>query len=108
METYKIAVIAGDGVGPEVISEGMKVLNKVAELDGTFRFEFTEFPWGCEYYLKTGKMMDDDGIETLAQFVQTAGGDTQPRGLPVPAKAKQDVGAAREARVEVEFRDGAA
>ena len=51
METYKIAVIAGDGVGPEVISEGMKVLNKVAELDGTFRFEFTEFPWGCEYYL---------------------------------------------------------
>ena len=68
METYKIAVIAGDGVGPEVIAEGMKVLNKVAELDGSFRFEFTEFPWGCEYYLKTGKMMDDDGIETLSKF----------------------------------------
>ena len=44
METYKIAVVAGDGVGPEVIAEGMKVLNKVAELDGSFRFEFTEFP----------------------------------------------------------------
>ena len=68
METYKIAVVAGDGVGPEVIAEGMKVLNKVAELDGSFRFEFTEFPWGCEYYLKTGKMMDDDGIETLSKF----------------------------------------
>ena len=68
METYKIAVVAGDGVGPEVIAEGMKVLNKVAELDGSFRFEFTEFPWGCEYYLKPGKMMDDDGTEPLSQF----------------------------------------
>ena len=68
MKTYKIAVIAGDGVGPEVLAEGIKVLNKVAELDGTFAFEFTHFPWGCEYYLETGKMMDDDGIEQLKKF----------------------------------------
>jgi len=52
METHKIAVIAGDGIGPEVIAEGMKVLKKVAELDGNFKFEFTEYPWGCEYYLR--------------------------------------------------------
>ncbi len=68
MKKYKIAVIGGDGIGPEVIAEGIKVLNKVAELDGGFEFEFTEFPWGCEYYLKHGKMMADDGIETLSKF----------------------------------------
>lgn len=68
MNIYKIAVIAGDGIGPEVIDEGVKVLNKVAELDGSFKFDFTYFPWGCEYYKETGKMMADDGIETLKGF----------------------------------------
>ena len=65
---YKIAVVAGDGIGPEVIAEGIKVLKRVAELDGTFAFEFEEFPWGCNYYLETGKMMPDDGLDTLAKF----------------------------------------
>ncbi len=68
MKTYKIAVIAGDGIGPEVIQEGIKVLNKVAELDGSFNFEMTTFPWGCEYYLKHGKMMADDGLQQLKSF----------------------------------------
>lgn len=68
MKKHRIAVIGGDGIGPEVIAEGIKVLNKVAELDGSFEFEFTEFPWGCEYYLEHGKMMADDGIETLSKF----------------------------------------
>lgn len=67
-KVYKIAVIAGDGIGPEVIAEGVKVLKKVAAIDGTFSFEFTDFPWGCDYYLRTGKMMPDDGIETLSKF----------------------------------------
>ena len=49
MNTHKIAVIAGDGIGPEVIAEGVKVLKKVAALDGGFEFEFTDYPWGCEY-----------------------------------------------------------
>lgn len=68
MNIHKIAVIPGDGIGPEVLTEGIKVLKKVAELDGRFKFEFTYFPWGCEYYVKHGKMMDDDGIEQLKQF----------------------------------------
>lgn len=68
MITHKIAVIAGDGIGPEVLAEGVKVLNKVAELDGNFKFEFTHFPWGCDYYKETGKMMPEDGIETLSKF----------------------------------------
>ena len=68
MKTYRIAVVAGDGIGPEVLAEGIKVLEKVAELDGGFKFEFTYFPWGCQYYLETGKMMPDDGIEQLSKF----------------------------------------
>ena len=65
---YKVAVIPGDGIGPEVIGEGVRVLCKVAELDGSFSFDFTHFPWGCEYYLKHGRMMAEDGIEQLSKF----------------------------------------
>ena len=68
MRAYKIAVIAGDGIGPEVINEGIKVLEEVAKLDGGFQFSFTYFPWGCEFYKENGKMMDDDGIEKLKSF----------------------------------------
>lgn len=68
MQVYKIAVIPGDGIGTEVVTEGVKVLNRVAELDGGFRFEFTWFPWGCEYYHQHGVMMDEDGMERLAAF----------------------------------------
>jgi len=67
MKTYKIAVIAGDGIGPEVIAEGVKVLNAVAELDGSFSFDFTHYPWGCEYYLQNGRMMAEDGMEQLSK-----------------------------------------
>lgn len=68
MNVKKIAVIAGDGIGPEVVTEGVKVMEKVAEIDNTIQFEFTYFPWGCEYYLEHGKMMSDDGIEQLKNF----------------------------------------
>jgi tartrate dehydrogenase/decarboxylase/D-malate dehydrogenase len=65
---YKIAVIAGDGIGPEVLAEGIKVLNRISERTKEMKFEFTYFPWGCEYYLKHGKMMDDNGLEILSDF----------------------------------------
>ncbi len=68
MKSHKIAVVAGDGIGPEVIAEGVKVLKAISELDSEIDFEFTEFPWGCEYYTRTGKMMADDGMEQLAKF----------------------------------------
>lgn len=68
MNIKKIAVIAGDGIGPEVVAEGIKVMEKAAALDGRISFEFTHFPWGCEYYLEHGKMMADDGIEQLKAF----------------------------------------
>ena len=65
MKIYQIAVIPGDGIGPEVMHEAVKVLKAVSDLDGSFRFEFTEYPWGCEYYLKTGEMMPEDGLDQL-------------------------------------------
>ena len=67
MKTYRIAVIAGDGIGKEVIPAGVEVLRLAAEHDG-FRCEFTDLPWGCDYYLQTGRMMDPDGIERVLTF----------------------------------------
>ena len=68
MAEYKIAVIPGDGVGLEVIDEGRKALEAVAGVTDGLSFQFTEFPWGSEFYRETGKLMPDDGIETLKAF----------------------------------------
>ncbi|MDL2298065.1 tartrate dehydrogenase [Synergistaceae bacterium OttesenSCG-928-D05] len=68
MPAYKIAVIPGDGIGPEVMDEGLKALRCIAALDGSLDFSFTHFPWGCEYYLRHGRMMDEDGLEQLKAF----------------------------------------
>lgn len=68
MKNYKVAVIPGDGIGPEVLAEGIKVLQGIAEKDGRFTVEFTHFPWGCQYYLETGKMMEEEGLEQLKAF----------------------------------------
>ena len=66
MAEYNLAVIAGDGIGPEVISEGRKVLDAVAaQTDGLF-FRITEYPWGSDYYRETGRMMPEDGLEQLS------------------------------------------
>jgi tartrate dehydrogenase/decarboxylase/D-malate dehydrogenase len=60
--THRIAVIPGDGIGQEVVPEGLRVLNAVAS------FEYQHFPWGCQYYVQTGRMMDADGLERLREF----------------------------------------
>jgi len=70
METYRIAVIPGDGIGKEVVPAAIEILNKAALLDGRFQFEWTTFPWGCDYYLETGNMMPENGIEILKQYDQ--------------------------------------
>lgn len=64
MKNYKIAVIPGDGIGKEVMPAGLSVLQKVADEHG-FKLSLTEYPWSCETYHATGKMMPDDGIELL-------------------------------------------
>ena len=69
MRTYRIAVIPGDGIGKEVVPEGIRILDRLAEsAEGAFRFEYEYFPWGCEYYLETGRMMDPDGLQRLQSF----------------------------------------
>jgi len=65
--TFNIAVIAGDGIGREVIPAGMDVLRRAVS-DGACALEFTEFPWGCEFFRRTGTMMDADGLDRLADF----------------------------------------
>jgi len=62
---HKIAVIAGDGIGKEVIPAGMAAIQAAAR--GTSAsIEFTELPWGSDYYLRHGRMMPEDGFEQLA------------------------------------------
>ena len=68
MKTYRIAVIAGDGIGPDVLHEGIKILKTVAKADGGFVFDFTYFPWSCEYYLREGRMMPEDALDQLKAF----------------------------------------
>jgi tartrate dehydrogenase/decarboxylase/D-malate dehydrogenase len=66
---FRIAVIPGDGIGQEVVPEGLRVLERLAETsDGRYRFAFESFPWGCQYYLDTGRMMDPDGLDRLNAF----------------------------------------
>lgn len=59
MATHKIAVIAGDGIGKEVMPEGLRVLNAVASKHN-IAFQFDEFDWSCDYYEKHGRMMPED------------------------------------------------
>jgi tartrate dehydrogenase/decarboxylase / D-malate dehydrogenase len=63
----KIAVIAGDGIGREVIPAGMAAIQAAAK-GSNISFEFTELPWGCDYYVRHGRMMDEDGFEKAAAF----------------------------------------
>src|SRR5215203_2092571 len=64
----EIGVIGGDGIGPEVVRAGMRVLEVAAKQDPALELSFTEFHWGCEYYTEHGRMMPEDGIETLASY----------------------------------------
>lgn len=61
---YKIAVIRGDGIGPEVISEGKKVLEAVSELEN-IALEWVEYPHGAEHYLESGELIGEDTLKEL-------------------------------------------
>jgi tartrate dehydrogenase/decarboxylase/D-malate dehydrogenase len=65
--TFRIAVIAGDGIGKEVIPAGIDVLRH-AVVGESCTLEFTDFPWGCDYYLRTGAMMSADALDRLEEF----------------------------------------
>jgi tartrate dehydrogenase/decarboxylase/D-malate dehydrogenase len=68
MRTYNIAAIPGDGIGKEVIAEGVKVLNVLARQSKRFKFGFRQFPWSSDYYLKHGYYIPAGGLEELKKF----------------------------------------
>ncbi|HVW01022.1 MAG TPA: isocitrate/isopropylmalate family dehydrogenase [Planctomycetaceae bacterium] len=67
MKTFRIAVIAGDGIGPEVIAQTLPVAEKAASLDGA-RIEWQPLPWGTDYYFEHGRMAPEDFLDQLAPF----------------------------------------
>jgi tartrate dehydrogenase/decarboxylase/D-malate dehydrogenase len=67
MKTFNIAVIAGDGIGKEVVPEGIRVLDAAGQRFG-FQMSWRSFDWSCETYVQSGKMMPADGLEQLRPF----------------------------------------
>ena len=64
-KNYRIALLPGDGIGKEVVPQAVRVLEAAAS---GFTLAFESFEWGCEYYLRTGRMMPADGLEQLRSF----------------------------------------
>ncbi len=64
---YKIAVIDGDGTGPEVVAEGLKVL-KAASKKYKFEYELKDFDFSGKRFLETGKLVEDKDIEELKKY----------------------------------------
>jgi tartrate dehydrogenase/decarboxylase/D-malate dehydrogenase len=64
MKTYRIATIPGDGIGNEVVPEGIRVLDAAGRKHG-FALDWQHFDWSCERYARTGAMMPDDGLAQL-------------------------------------------
>lgn len=84
MKTYTIPVMAGDGVGPEVIAEGKKVLEAAGE-SYDFNFEWREYPYGAEHYLETGELIPEEGLRELSNYkaiyVGSVGDERIPPGV---------------------------
>ncbi|HEX6971336.1 MAG TPA: tartrate dehydrogenase [Limnochordia bacterium] len=67
MQSHRIALIPGDGIGKEVVPAALEVLTTAARRRG-FTLETHTFPWGCEWYTQHGRMMPEDGLEQLRRF----------------------------------------
>jgi tartrate dehydrogenase/decarboxylase/D-malate dehydrogenase len=65
MKNYRLALLPGDGIGKEVIPAAVQVLGAAAQ---EFSLSYQTFDWGCEYYLRQGRMMHEDGLDTLRPF----------------------------------------
>src|SRR5438309_11355086 len=64
MKSYRIATIPGDGIGQEVVPQGIRVLNAAGRKFG-INFDWDHLPWSCEFYRKTGTMMPRDGLDRI-------------------------------------------
>ena len=67
-KNYRIAVIAGDGIGREVMPEGVAAMEAAARAYG-FGFQWHEFDWSCDYYARHGRMMPEDGLAQVRTHV---------------------------------------
>lgn len=67
LKKINLAIIPGDGVGREVMPGAVEVLDTIAELHGGLSFDTTWYPYSCDYYMKHGQMMPEDGLEQLSQ-----------------------------------------
>jgi tartrate dehydrogenase/decarboxylase/D-malate dehydrogenase len=81
VRTHKVAVIGGDGIGPEVVTAGLKVLRAVAAADG-FALDTEDFSWGSAFYRKHGQMMPADGLDALGGFDAIYFGAVGDPGIP--------------------------
>lgn len=81
MNRYKIAVIEGDGIGHEVVPEGLRVL-EAAGRRYDIAFSWHHFDWSCQTYLKTGRMMPEDGLDQLRAFDAVYLGAVGSPGVP--------------------------
>jgi tartrate dehydrogenase/decarboxylase/D-malate dehydrogenase len=68
MREYSIAAIPADGIGPEVIAAGLQALEALQRRTGSFRLHVEQFPWGSDFYKRTGAMMPADALDTLKKF----------------------------------------
>ncbi len=64
MPTFRIAVIGGDGIGPEVIDQAMRVAERAAKSDGA-ELSWNKLPWSSDFYVETGRIMPADGFDQL-------------------------------------------
>ncbi len=64
---HRIAVVPGDGIGKEVVPEGIRVIDAVGKRFG-LKMEWQIFPWSCEYYKVNGQMMPSNGLDILREF----------------------------------------
>ncbi|MEA1925508.1 MAG: isocitrate/isopropylmalate dehydrogenase family protein [Candidatus Altiarchaeota archaeon] len=65
MTRYRIGLIPGDGIGPEIIDEGVKVLDRVSELEG-FDVEWVNYPYGADHYLETGELLPESALKEMS------------------------------------------
>jgi tartrate dehydrogenase/decarboxylase/D-malate dehydrogenase len=65
MKRYRLSIIPGDGVGVEVVPEGLRAIRAAGEVTGAFGIDTVDFPWSCQYYAQHGRMMDDDALDRM-------------------------------------------
>jgi tartrate dehydrogenase/decarboxylase/D-malate dehydrogenase len=67
MKTHKIGLFPGDGIGPEIIAEGKKVIDAVSDKEN-FKINWTPFPYGADHYLETGELLPEEGLKEMGKM----------------------------------------